>query len=72
MDCPICGKDAEDITVVDFDGKNIRCKSCGDYDISGTVYDTGKLAEIEPNQRLAVLNKAKRFAGAGRRCPERC
>jgi rRNA maturation protein Nop10 len=44
MECPICGGPAEDMPNT-IDGKSIRCPSCGDYDISGTVYDTGNAAK---------------------------
>jgi len=66
MDCPICGEPAEDIANT-IDGKTVRCPSCGDYDISGTVYDTGALQRVELAQRLAILGRAKRLAQAGER-----
>lgn len=67
MDCPVCGALAQDITVQTFDGKSIRCQSCGDYDIAGTVYDPGALSGLDQEQRLEALNKAKRFAATGKR-----
>lgn len=67
MECPVCGADAQDITVQTFDGKSIRCKSCGEYDISGSVYDPGTLQSLDPDQRLEALSKAKRFSAQGKR-----
>jgi hypothetical protein len=67
MDCPVCGADAQDITSQTFDGRSVRCKSCGVYDISGTVYDLGTLRKLKPEERLFVLNKAKQFAWPGKR-----
>jgi hypothetical protein len=66
MDCPICGAAAEDVPNT-IDGKSIRCPSCGEYEISGTAYDTGALQKLEPEQRQAALAKAKRLAQPGKR-----
>ncbi len=64
MNCPICGlADAEDITVQPFDGKTIRCDSCGDYDISFSVYDPNTLADMDLERRIAALNRAKQSKG---------
>ena len=38
--CPICCNTAQDLTAEDFDGEVIRCKTCGTYEISGTVLDS--------------------------------
>lgn len=67
MDCPVCGTKAEDITVQTFDGKTVRCPNCGDYDISGSVYDAGALQRREPEERRGALDKAKRSAHPGKR-----
>lgn len=67
MDCPVCGLEAEDITVKTFDGITIRCKSCGDYDISGSVHNAGMLKNLEPEERLNALKRAKTFAEPNRR-----
>jgi len=66
MDCPVCGTAAENVADRQWDGKTIRCTKCGTYDISGTVYDTGALRKLSPDERLRVLNKAKYMAGAKR------
>jgi hypothetical protein len=68
MECPVCGAaSAEDITVQTFDGRSIRCGTCGDYDISGTVWDTGSLLNLEPENRARALIKAKQSAVPGKR-----
>ena len=66
MNCPICGALAEDLPNT-IDGKSIRCPDCGEYDISGTVYDTGTLQNLERDQRRSALAKAKRSAQPGQR-----
>jgi hypothetical protein len=50
-----------------FDGKSVRCPACGEYDISGTVYDTGELQKLEPGARRTALEKAKASAHPGKR-----
>jgi hypothetical protein len=50
-----------------FDGKTIRCASCGDYDITGTVYDPGSFAKQDIETRQRALAQAKRFAAPGKR-----
>lgn len=67
MICPVCAGPAEDITLLTFDGKSIRCTKCGDYDISGTVWDPGAFRSLHPEERAAVLKKAKQFAQPGAR-----
>ena len=67
MNCPVCGDTAEDITSPTFDGKSIRCTTCGDYDISGSIYDPGTLLKLEPDERKRALDKAKRSARPGQR-----
>jgi hypothetical protein len=67
MNCPVCGALAQDITVQTFDGKSIRCPACGDYDIVGTVYDSGIFERSEPAQRLRALDSAKKLAPEGKR-----
>ncbi len=64
MNCPICDSaDAEDITVQTFDGKTIRCDYCGDYDISGSVYEANTLAGMYLERRIAALHRAKQSKG---------
>jgi hypothetical protein len=67
MDCPVCGAAAQDITLQGFDGKSIRCPSCGDYDISGSLLAPGTFHRLDPELRLEALNKAKQFVIPGKR-----
>jgi len=67
ISCPICEEEAEDITLKTFDGITIRCKSCGDFDISDSVWAPGALAGKNFEQRIAALNNARREAVEGRR-----
>lgn len=67
LNCPVCSACAEGITPYTFGGKSIRCANCGEYDISGSVFDSSTFQKLEPEQRRAVLNKAKRFAATGKR-----
>jgi hypothetical protein len=67
MNCPICGAEAQDITVQTFDGKTIRCPNCNDYDISGTVYDADMLQKLDPERRRAALERARRAVQVGKR-----
>ena len=54
MKCLICGNEAKDITVADFDGESIRCPIDGDYDITDGY--RAKLEEQEPADRKRTLN----------------
>ena len=60
MNCPVCDNPAaENITMHTFDGKTFRCPSCGDYDVTGSVYDTGLLYALNVPQRKDALARAK-------------
>ena len=65
MQCLVCGEPAKDITAPGFDGRSVRCRDCGDYDVAGG-YDT-KLVELDLEDRWGVLRKARRFATGGAR-----
>ena len=65
--CPVCDAEAQDVTVGTFDGKTIKCAFCGEYDVSGTVFDTGSLELLDRNSRLSALERAKRAAPHGKR-----
>ena len=67
MECPVCGAPAEDITVQTFDGRSIRCEACGEYDISGTVWDPGLLLKLDPEGRARALIRAKQVIPLGER-----
>jgi len=67
MKCPVCETESEDITEHSFDGKSVRCPSCGDYDIAGSVYVPGNLTKLEAEGRLRALQRARQFAKGGER-----
>jgi len=67
MKCPVCETESEDITEHSFDGKSVRCPSCGDYDIAGSVYVPGNLTKLEAEGRLRALQRARQFAKRGER-----
>lgn len=66
MECPICGATAQEDSKTGH-LRTIRCPSCGDYDVSDTVYDTGMLQRLTTEQRLRALEKAKTAAAPGKR-----
>jgi anaerobic ribonucleoside-triphosphate reductase len=66
MDCPICGDVAEEFSKISR-YRSFCCPSCGDYEVSDTVYDTGMLQKLEPARRRSALEKAKRSATQDKR-----
>jgi hypothetical protein len=65
MTCPICGAAAEDITSGVFDGLQVRCPRCGDFEVSGTVLE--RLLRQGYEERVEALEKARRLAPKGQR-----
>jgi hypothetical protein len=63
--CAVCRRTASNRTPPDFDGVIVRCASCRDYDVSGTVLR--KLEQLPIADRLVVLGKARNSAEPGRR-----
>jgi hypothetical protein len=66
MQCPICDGLADDLPNT-IDGKSIHCERCGDFDVTGSVYDTGLLQPLDPEERREALENAKRSAPQGKR-----
>src|ERR1700686_676265 len=66
MQGPICDGLAEELPNT-IDGKSIRCARCGDFDVSGTVNDTGLLERLDPADRTRALENAERSAPRGKR-----
>jgi hypothetical protein len=60
MYCPICGGHAEEIPSA-INGISILCPTCGEYDVSTAVIVAEQLQRLEPEQRRAILHKAKRW-----------
>jgi len=67
MKCPVCDSPNAEDTPNTLDGKSVRCPRCGEYDISGSVYDPGEFQNLDLERRGAALEKAKRFAASGKR-----
>jgi hypothetical protein len=67
MQCPVCGGEAQDATKISTERRGIKCPCCGEYDVSGTVYDTGMLQKLDKDARKRALNKATRSAPPGKR-----
>jgi hypothetical protein len=65
MQCSVCGAEADNLTPGDFDGLVVRCKRCGDYEVSDTVLN--ELLRLDFEARVAALDKAKSLAGAEER-----
>jgi len=66
IQCPICDGLAEELPNT-IDGKSIHCERCGDFNVSGTVYDPGFLERLDPEERRQALENAKRAASQGKR-----
>jgi hypothetical protein len=67
MNCPVCGGMADDVTPHTFDGRSIHCSACGEYDVSGSIYDPGTLQNLDFWQRRAALERAKAAAAPNKR-----
>ena len=65
MQCPICGSVAEDITPPGYDGIGVRCRNCGEFDVSDSTLN--ELLRRDVRQRTHALVKAKELAPAGER-----
>jgi ribosome-binding protein aMBF1 (putative translation factor) len=66
MNCLVCGAKAE-LTDVTIDGVSIACPKCGEYGVSSLDIASGQMERLEPEQRLAALDEAKRAAQPGAR-----
>jgi hypothetical protein len=66
MDCPVCGANAEQIATT-IDGQTVACPTCGEYEISNLLLATAHWRRLEPANRGALLNEAKRSARPGTR-----
>ena len=66
MNCPACCANAEHFVSTN-DDLRIACPICGEYDVASSVVATEQLRRLEPDERIDVLNKAKRCAQPGAR-----
>jgi len=46
MQCLVCGGEVQ-VTEIPIKRRGIKCPSCGEYDVSGTVYETGMLQKLD-------------------------
>jgi hypothetical protein len=65
MQCSVCGAEAENLTPGNFDGLVVRCKHCGDYQLSDTVLN--EFLRLDFDARVAALDKARGSAAGGGR-----
>ena len=64
--CPICEAEAEEIPST-FHGVAVNCKSCGEFEISGSLQRETKWQALDRNGRLAALDRAKKETSEGSR-----
>ena len=57
MQCPICARQAENLTPNTLEGVVVGCRHCGAYRISGTSFHD--LMSLRPEKRIAALEMAK-------------
>jgi len=68
MECPVCSSpDANEVSVVVGTRRSFKCAVCGEYDIAGMLYDSGKFHRLDRHGRLRALDRAKRFTKTGER-----
>jgi hypothetical protein len=65
MQCPVCGAVAKNLAPATYDGLIVGCPRCGEYQITGTVFDN--LLRLGPEDRSEALQRAKRRATLGAR-----
>ncbi len=63
MLCEICRGPAVDHTPPGYDGMNIRCSTCGNYSIAGSVLN--KLRQLSLDERYRALQRAKSHGSLG-------
>ena len=65
MQCPVCAAQAKNLTSATYDGVVVSCPTCGEYQVTGTVFN--KLLKLAPEYRADVLQRAKERACLGAR-----
>jgi hypothetical protein len=63
MKCPVCMREAQNLTPNTLDGVVVGCDACGGYRISGGAYFD--LMQLQVDQRVGVLESARRATRAG-------
>jgi hypothetical protein len=57
MQCPVCSRQAQNLTPATLDGVVVGCDHCGGYRISGGAYHG--LMRLQLEKRMAALETAK-------------
>jgi len=65
MQCPVCIAQAKNLTPSTYDGVVVGCPRCGDYQVTGTVFD--KLLRLEAEERAEALQRARQRVSPGAR-----
>jgi hypothetical protein len=65
MECPVC-KNAAAEEILTIEGYAVRCPACGEYEISGSVYEFSLLKVLEPTKRQDALARAKLHTTLGK------
>lgn len=63
MQCPICSREAENLTPNTLPNVVLGCTDCGAYRISGEAY--AQFAGLAPTLRAQALSRAKQAARHG-------
>jgi hypothetical protein len=67
MECAVCSNSAAlEIDGNTAGGKGFRCPHCGEYQISGSVYQPGLLKALKLPKREDALARAKLHAHLGK------
>ena len=63
MQCPVCARDAQNLTPNTLDGVVVGCKACGSYRVAGGAFHG--LMQLNAEARAAALHSAKLAAQYG-------
>jgi hypothetical protein len=66
MECPVCANAAAEEIAPMIAGVAFKCPTCGEYEISGPVYETGLLKALEPTKRKSALARARLHVTLGK------
>ena len=66
MECLVCANAAAEEIPPTIEGDAVSCPSCGEYEISGSVYAPGLLKALEPAKHKDALARAKVHATIGK------
>jgi hypothetical protein len=63
MQCPVCARQAKNLTPNTLDGVIIGCDHCGEYRIAGSAFH--EFTSLRPEKRIEALTSAKLGSRAG-------